>query len=285
MNESEYVLGTGLTEAERLRIQARVWQEQAEGLLDVVGVQPGWRCVDIGCGAIGHLGLLSRRVGPDGRVVGVDIDPVLAAEARAFAVEEGLRNVEVRVADMYDTGLPGGSFDLVHVRFVFCVVSGDPRQLRDELLRLARPGGIVLIEEPDLSSWNCSPPIPAWQRLKDVLTEAFRRDHCELSFGSNVFGFLRDSGVEDMKARAAAVAVQDDSPYMRTLLTFVELARHRIRGHQLMSDAEVDAALEECRRHLANPGTIVVMPLLLQVWGRKPSPEDSSLAQARAEGA
>lgn len=268
---SEYVLGSGLSEAERLRIQAHAWQEQAEILLDLIGVQPGWRCADVGCGAVGHLALLSRRVGPEGQVIGVDIDPVIAAEARAFAAQEGLQNVEIQIADMYNTGLPDGYFDLVHVRFVFCVVAGDTQRVLDELLRLTRPGGIIVLEEPDLSSWNCSPMISAWQRLKAALTEAFRRDRCDLSFGGQVFGFLRAAGVKGVKARAAALAVQDGSPYMRTLLTFVELARHRLCGHELMSDAEVDSALEECSAHLADPSTIVVMPLLIQVWGKKPS--------------
>jgi SAM-dependent methyltransferase len=260
-----------LTEAERLRIQARAWHEQAEALLDVIGIQPGWRCADIGCGAVGHLELLSRRVGPEGQVIGVDIDPVLASEAWTFVAKEKLRNVEIQIADMYDTGLPDEYFDLVHLRFVLCVVAGDTLRVRDELLRLTRPGGLVVLEEPDLSSWNCFPMIPAWQRLKAALTEAFRRDNCDLNFGSQVFGFLRDAGLKEVKARAAALAVQDGSPYMKTLLTFVELARHRLRGHELMTDAEMDVALEECRAHLAEPSTFVAMPLLIQVWGRKPA--------------
>lgn len=36
--------------------------------------RPGWRCLDLGCGAMGILGPLSRRVGPDGSVVGLDQD-------------------------------------------------------------------------------------------------------------------------------------------------------------------------------------------------------------------
>jgi hypothetical protein len=66
---SDYVL-SNTAEAERLRVQARAWEPDVELLLDQIGVRPGWRCLDMGCGAIGILEPLSRRVGPRGRSSG-----------------------------------------------------------------------------------------------------------------------------------------------------------------------------------------------------------------------
>jgi hypothetical protein len=51
-----YLLAGGSAELERLRLQARVWEPEAEALLDRIGVQAGWRCVDLGCGAMGFWG-------------------------------------------------------------------------------------------------------------------------------------------------------------------------------------------------------------------------------------
>lgn len=90
-----YVLASGAAEVERLRLQARVWETEAQAMLDRIGVRPGWRCVDLGCGAMGILGPLSRRVGAEGRVVGVDNDPKQLAGARAYAEEAGWANVDV----------------------------------------------------------------------------------------------------------------------------------------------------------------------------------------------
>jgi hypothetical protein len=61
----------------------------------------------------GRTDLLSARVGPAGRVVGLDADAVLLDHARAH----GRADVELVLGDTYRTALPGGSFDLVHVRF------------------------------------------------------------------------------------------------------------------------------------------------------------------------
>jgi SAM-dependent methyltransferase len=271
MGKSRYVLGSGRAEAERLRAQARSWDEQVEALLDEVGVRPGWSCLDLGCGARGHLGSLSRRAGPTGKVVGLDKDAALVAAARAFVREEGLSNVEVLERDMYSSGLQPGSFDLTHTRYVFAPITGDRRLLLDIMVSLTRPGGVVVVEEPDLISWSCAPRHPSWDLLMEAMKTAFEQEGSDLFFGRRAFSVLRAAGLGDVKVRAAALALQDGDPYMEALLQFVGFARVRILRDGLLQEAELDAAVEDCRRHLADPDTFVVMPLLMQVWGEKPT--------------
>ena len=81
---NNYLLAGGSAELERLRLQARVWEPEAEIMLDRIGIEPGWKCIDLGCGAMGILGPLSRRVGPHGRIIGVDTDTKQLAAARDF---------------------------------------------------------------------------------------------------------------------------------------------------------------------------------------------------------
>ena len=58
------------TEVERLRLQSGTLQPVAEALLDVIGIRPGWRCLDVAGGPMSVLGPLARRAGPTGVVVG-----------------------------------------------------------------------------------------------------------------------------------------------------------------------------------------------------------------------
>lgn len=69
-----YLLKGGAAELERLRLQARVWEPDTELMLNQIGIKAGWKCIDLGCGAMGILGPLSIRVGTSGLVVGVDND-------------------------------------------------------------------------------------------------------------------------------------------------------------------------------------------------------------------
>lgn len=73
---------------------------------DNVGIQPGWHCLDLGCGAMGILGPLSRRVGPAGLVTGVDRDAQQLAAARAYVADDGLSNVKIIEADAFASALP-----------------------------------------------------------------------------------------------------------------------------------------------------------------------------------
>jgi len=77
-----YALGRDTAEAERLRRQTTELQPLAAELLDRVGAAEGQSAIDVGCGPRGILELLAERVGPRGRVVGLEVDPVHVAMAR-----------------------------------------------------------------------------------------------------------------------------------------------------------------------------------------------------------
>ena len=113
-NSPSYPLGGTSTELDRLLSQAEQYEPTTNWLLDQIGVRPGWRAVDIGCGPIGILNLLSQRVGPRGEVVGLEREPRFVEMARAEIAKRGLGNVTMVHADGLNTGLEKSSFDLVH---------------------------------------------------------------------------------------------------------------------------------------------------------------------------
>jgi len=84
MSSQAYLLADQPSELERLQLQSRVWEPSGRRLLDEIGEGRGDRVLDVGCGAIGWLRLLSEWVGPDGEVVGTDIDDAMLAAARQF---------------------------------------------------------------------------------------------------------------------------------------------------------------------------------------------------------
>ncbi len=139
-----YPLGGTSTERDRLLNQAEQYEPTANWLLDQIGVQPGWRAVDIGCGPIGILNLLSQRVGANGAVIGLEREQRFVEMARAEIAKRGLGNVTMVQGDALNTGLEKGSFDLVHERLVLINVSAREAFLT-EMLSLLRPGGTVAL--------------------------------------------------------------------------------------------------------------------------------------------
>jgi ubiquinone/menaquinone biosynthesis C-methylase UbiE len=66
---------------QRLPDQARIWQGATAEVLDRVGLGPGMSCLHVGCGPDAVMRLMADRVGPEGRVTGLEIDAALGAEA------------------------------------------------------------------------------------------------------------------------------------------------------------------------------------------------------------
>ena len=112
-----YLMDGQQTEHGRLQLQSRVWEPAGRALLADLGRPPARRAVDLGCGALGWLRLLSEYVGPAGEVVGTDVDPELLALAEEFVQSHGLDNVTLVRDDLFETALEPGTFDLVHARF------------------------------------------------------------------------------------------------------------------------------------------------------------------------
>jgi len=250
-------------EIERLLVQSQAMAPDAMAMLDSFGSMTGWNCLDIGCGPGGITDLLSARVGPSGRVIGLDMNAGFLAHARRQAPE----NVEFQLGDAYGSGLPGGSFDLVHMRFV-ASTAGNPERLLREATRLARPGGIVALQEPDGSTLNCYPPHPAWDRLKAAELAVFRGVGADLELARRLYFLLRQAGLRDVQYRTALLAVRYLDPMADYLPSTVESLRAAIVKLGLLGANDLDTALADCRAHLAKPETSFTMYTLAQVWGR-----------------
>ena len=144
----QYFMGYGQAEQERLQRRAEMLASDAQGLFDRIGVFPGARVVEIGCGPRGCLDLLAERVGQRGSVTGVERNEEAVRLARQFVAERKLVNVDVVHADGRVTGLPKGAWDFATARFVLVNVP-HPEQIIAEMAALVRPGGTVALYEVD----------------------------------------------------------------------------------------------------------------------------------------
>ena len=102
--------------------------------------QPGRTVLDLGCGAGFGTLLASRRVGPSGRAIGVDMTPEMIAKARRNVDRLGLSNVELVLGAAERLPLPDASVDLVISNGVFNLCTDKPRALA-EVFRVLKPGG------------------------------------------------------------------------------------------------------------------------------------------------
>lgn len=260
----DYPIERRAGEVERLRTQSDALAADTEAMLERIGVRPGWRCLDLGCGPGGITGALAARVGPDGEVLGLDFD----AEFVAIAREGAPANTSFMTGNAYATGLRAASFDLVHTRFL-AGTAGDPEGLIAEALRLVRPGGVVAMQEPEATTLNCFPPHPAWAALRTAWIGSFP-GHPEDPLAQQLYRMLRRAGLRDVQYRPCFVGVRSGDPWQDYLPATVESLRARVVERGLIAEEAFGATVAACRAHLANPDTVFTCFTVVQVWGRAP---------------
>jgi SAM-dependent methyltransferase len=265
-----YALGSSPEERDRLRRQSQELRVQSAALLDRVGIERGWDAVDLGCGPSGIIDLLAERVGPEGHVTGLDVEPANVALARAFVGERGLTNVTVTEGDARRTELPSASFDLAHARTLLINIP-DPDAVVAEMVRLVRPGGWVAAIEPDIGASLCYPQHPAYDRLLEVFWQANVSDGADAHIGRRLPELFRQAGLTDIGVEAKA-DIYPHGHSRRTLHTdLVRSMRPKILERGIASEQELDELDQAVRAHLDDPDTLVLPSLLFLAWGRKPA--------------
>jgi SAM-dependent methyltransferase len=263
MSQENYLLASQPSELERLRLQSLVWEPTGRQLLSRLGGGSGGRALDVGCGALGWLRILSEWVGPSGQVVGTDIDASMLDAARAFLREEGIANVELVVDDLFDSKLEPRSFDLLHARFEIGPL-GRGREQAASHRRLIKPGGSLVLEEWDLASWHFNPRAPAAERLIALISELFAGMGGEA--GRGLPELLRDIGIEEPGIDAHVIALEPGHPYLRLPLQFSLALESRLLD--MLSADDLASLRREAERELAEPGRWGTTFTLIQSWGR-----------------
>ena len=265
-DRTDYSLGVDDAERARLLAQCAMHRAEAELLLDRVGLRPGDRALDLGCGPLGVLDLLAERVGPTGRVVGLDREERYLAIARQELEARGLGGVALVAADATGTGLEPASFDLVHERLVLNNVPR-PDAVVAEMARLTRPGGHVAVQDVDWMTWTCLPEHPDWDLLRETAAAVWSGD---VHLGRRLPALLRGAGLVDVEVMPHLRVFRPGEPYHRLLVRFIALHRARILQCGRLFAEELDAAVARLENHLAEPSTAVLYATFFQAWGRVP---------------
>lgn len=121
-------------------------------------IEPGETVLDLGCGAGIDTVLAAHRVGPSGRVIGLDFLPEMLARTAQAAATAGLANVETLEGDIEAIPLPDRSVDHVISNGVINLAPRKARVLA-ECARVLRPGGKFTVSDLTVKEEDLPPEV------------------------------------------------------------------------------------------------------------------------------
>lgn len=190
---ADYLFAQATDETRRLKRQAEFLSRYTHLLLDSAGITAGMKVLDVGTGIGDVAFLVAERVGPQGTVTGVDMNPAMIDVARQRAQAAGITNVAFLQGDVSQVAL-SDQFDAVVGRAILMYIK-DRAALLQRLSQQLRPGGIVAFQELDLTlAGTMLPHAPLFEQAGHRIKEVFRRAGLDTQ-GMNLFRLFLEAGL------------------------------------------------------------------------------------------
>jgi ubiquinone/menaquinone biosynthesis C-methylase UbiE len=264
-SSSTYVLRGGEQAADRLRLLTHVMWPTTRALLHRFKVRPGMSCLDAGCG-IGAVTLeLKRLVAPDGRALGIDLDEGCLTVARHEAGRLGLA-AEFRTVSVTDLQ-ESSAHDLVYARFLLSHLA-DPAHALAKLVAAARPGSLVAVEDVEFAGHFSFPACPAFDRYVSLYQQAVRGRGADPNIGPRLPELLLDGGLQQVRTKVVQPVFRTGQGKRLAQVTMAHI-RESVIAAGLATHAQVDAIVAGLDKFARSPRTLISLPRIFQVWGRR----------------
>lgn len=266
-----YVLGSGEPALARLGHLSRVYAEVTARWLDSAGLAPGMSVVDLGCGAGDVTEAVAARVGPTGRVVGIDNAAPPLESARRRAAAAGLAHVTYELGDMAEWR-PPDPVDAVVGRLVL-THAADPVTLVTGWRDVVRPGGVVAFQDVVLTTRAAQPPLPLLTSYNHWLIETFTRLGRPVDMGLRLTAVFLAAGLPGPVLTAGAPAERGGDAVGWSIAAgdVASLLPHMLHTGVATEDEIGPATFERrLRQEAAEHDAVLINPLLVGAVARTP---------------
>lgn len=262
---SEYIIRGGADGRARLKLLSTAMGPYTARLLDDARIPQGAHVLDAGCGAGDVTREIARRVGADGRVVGIDMDPVEIGFAREEVGSLGLGNIEFRTGNLLAIET-AERFDAVYARFLLSHLSR-PQDGLERVMACLKPGGLIILEDVDFRGHFCHPERASFAHYVAWYEAAARRAGVDPQLGPQLPSLLAKAGAWDIEARAvnpAGIA----GPIKEMAAATLAAVADRLVAEALATREAVDFAIADLLVAARDPGVFMSMPRIVQCWAR-----------------
>jgi SAM-dependent methyltransferase len=267
-----YALARTPEEYERLRAQARTWEPSTARLLDRLGVGPGARCLDAGCGPGESMRLMAQRAGASGHVTGIDVDAPLGGQALAMLRAAGHDRCDFARVDLTaEDEIPGAPFDLVYARLLLFHLPDRVAVLR-RLWESVAPGGHLLIQDYDVRATGVLPELESINEWMRVVRAAFEARGADPEVGARLPQLFAQAAIGTPDGTDVDGRLEPLAAGSRFFLAVHQGVASTAIAHGLCTEREAAGLRAQIARDAErHPDRPVMWPLMIAAWKRKPA--------------
>jgi SAM-dependent methyltransferase len=263
----EYLLGDSATEQERLDRQAALWDPVSHALFDRIGVQPGWRVLEVGPGT-GSVNMdLRRRAQRPVDVV--EQSSSFAGALRARWGQDGLGDGAVWETTLLNARLPTDAYDLIFARWVFLFLPDPVAHVR-VLTRALKPGGLLAVQDYFRDTFCLIPRPEDWSDLLAADYRFFASQGGDASVGARLPVCFEDAGLEVDDIVPTVKSGRPGSPVWNWLSSYFLPILERYAALGPLTPEAAARIGSAWRDAAGRPASLLIGPMLLDIVGRKP---------------
>lgn len=265
----DYIMGRTSAEYQRLRLQAKILEPATRRILQQIGLQPGMRCLDVGCGPGEGMRLMGEMVSPSGHVTGLDVDSKLGREMleilRATAKGQ-FAFIEGNIEEIED--IAGQPFDVTFARLLLIHLP-DPIAVLRKMYKWTKPGGYIIIQDYDCRTIDIYPKLESWTEFERVWFGVCDKGGRDARIGHKLPAHFVEADIgspDGTDVFAMVTSLEQANPMIQGVYRSV-LPRALQFG--LTTEAKSQVFFEKMNKAPGERYYSFLWPLLVGVWKRK----------------
>ena len=249
------------SELERLQALEKVSDPASQRQILATGLTTGWKCLEVGAGAGSIMRWMSEKVGTSGKVTAIDLDT-------RFIENTSLSNVEVIKADINRVSL-SDPFDLIHARNILIHLKDYPDTLA-KMLNMLKPGGWLILEEPDFSATRfisgTEREHQAVDKVDRAICQMFTNQGKDYALGIHLPELLQQLNIQQLR-------VNNDVPISRggsDIATMMKLSALQLSEKYKATGIVTDEDIQTYCQFADKPNCWGIFVATVRVSGQKP---------------
>jgi len=263
---NQYIISGGAGGRSRLNVLSETLHDYTASHLQALGVKEGSTFLDVGCGG-GNVTLLAADLsGPSGYATGIDFDEEIIALNRKEVIQAKRSNVSFHAGSVYDLAY-NNEFDFAYARFLLSHLRR-PEDVLQKMMRSVKRGGTVIAWDTHFSGHLSYPRSEAFYAYVDLYLRASHNNGHNPDIGPSLYSLFVQAGLTDIGFDIIFPCYHNGTGKRMAYIT-LDRIKGTLMTQSLATKEEIDNMLRELDTFTKDETTIMSLPHIFRVWGKK----------------